>query len=318
MKNLKYGIMSASSISPRFISAVREAEAGEIVAISSRTLEKARQKADEWGIERAYGSHTELLADDDINIVYISSVNSEHYSMAKQALEYGKNVICEKPCTTFSEHTKELFELARKNKLFFMEAQKMLFLPVILETEKLIKSGKIGDIQMIEFSHSFSAGYNNWLFDDSLGGGTLLSSGVYAIQLILWLFGGIKTVYGTYSKNKGFAEHQYILSGETDSSVLFSIKNSTSAVLDNSAKIYGSQGRIELLEYWKARKAVVFCGDKEPEIIEVPCKYELVYEAKHIYECMKKGLLTSPVVTEDISVKAIEVIERIKNSWDKQ
>lgn len=318
MRKLKYGIMSASSISPRFIAAVREANAGEIVAISSRTLEKARQKADEWGIERAYGSHSELLEDNDINIVYISSVNSEHYSMAKQALECGKNVICEKPCTTSSKHTKELFELARKKGLFFMEAQKMLFLPVILETAKLLFSGEIGEIQMIEFSHSFSAGYNNWLFDNSLGGGTLLSSGIYAIQLIVWLFGDIKSIYGTCSKNKGSAEHQYILSGETESGVLFSIKNSTSAVLDNYAKIYGTQGRIELPEYWKARKAVVYSGDKEPEIIEVPCKYELIYEAKHIYECMDKGLLTSPVVTEEITVKAIEIIEKIKSDWDKQ
>ncbi len=315
---LKYGIMSASSIAPRFISAVREIGVGEIVAISSRTLEKAQQKADEWGIKRAYGSHTELLADGEINVVYISSVNSEHYSMAKKALESGKNVICEKPCTTSAEQTKELFEIARKNKLFLMEAQKMLFLPVVLETAKLIKSGKIGSVQMVEFSHSFSAGYNNWLFDNSLGGGTLLSSGIYAIQLILWLFGDIKNICGTCSKNEGFAEHQYILSGETESGILFSIKNSTSAVLDNCAKIYGSAGKIELPEYWKARKAVILCDGKETETIEVPCKYELIYEAKHIYECMEKGLLTSPVVTEDISVKAIEIIEKIKNHWDKQ
>ncbi len=318
MKKLKYGIMSTSSISPRFISAVREAGAGDVIAISSRTLEKAKQKADEWEIERAYGSHTELLEDNEINIVYISSVNSEHYSMAKLALEKGKHVICEKPCTTSSEHTKELFETARKKGLFFMEAQKMLFLPVILETAKLIESGKIGEIQMVEFNHSFSAGYNNWLFDNSLGGGTLLSSGVYAIQLILWLFGDIKSIYGACSKNKGFAEHQYILSGETHGGILFSIKNSTCAVLDNSAKIYGSRGKIEISEYWKARKAVIYSGDTEPETIDVPCKYELIYEAKHIYECMEKGLLTSPVVTEDITVKAIEIIENIKNDWDRQ
>ena len=315
---LRYGIMSASSIASRFIAAVKEANVGEIVAVSTRTLEKASQKADEWGIERAYGSHTELLADSDVNIVYISSVNSEHYIMAKQALESGKSVICEKPCTTSAEHTKELFKLAREKNLFFMEAQKMLFLPVILEAAKLIKSGEIGDIQMLEFSHSFSAGYNNWLFDDALGGGTLLSSGVYAIQFILWFFGGIKTVYGTYSKDKGFAEHQFILSGETDGGILFSIKNSTSSVLDNTAKIYGSQGKMEIPEYWKARKAVVFYGDKEPKTIEFPCEYELIYEAKHIYECKEKGFLTSPVVSEEMSVKAIEVIEKIKKLWEKQ
>ena len=131
--NLRYGILSTSSIAPRFIAAVRESGAGEIAAISSRTLSKAKEKAELWKIPTAYGSHEELLSDKNINIVYISSVNSAHYPLAKQALEAGKHVICEKPCTTSAAHTKELFSLARERGLFFMEAQKMLFLPAILE-----------------------------------------------------------------------------------------------------------------------------------------------------------------------------------------
>ena len=100
MHPLRYGILSTSSIAPRFIAGVRHAGAGEILALSSRTLEKAREKAALWDIPRAYGSHDALLADPDVNIVYISAVNSQHYPWAKAALEAGKHVICEKPCTT--------------------------------------------------------------------------------------------------------------------------------------------------------------------------------------------------------------------------
>ena len=120
MHQLKYGILSTSSIAPRFIAAVREAKAGEIVALSSRSLEKAREKAGQWQIPRAYGSHQALLEDEDVNIVYISAVNSQHYPWAKAALEHGKHVVCEKPCTTQSAHTMELFSLARQKGLFFM------------------------------------------------------------------------------------------------------------------------------------------------------------------------------------------------------
>ena len=133
---LRYGILSTSSIAPRFIAAVRTAGAGEIAAVSSRTMEKARQMALLWDIPMCYGSHQALLEDKSINIVYISAVNSQHYPLAKMALEMGKHVICEKPCTTTSAHTRELFALAREKNLFLMEAEKMLFLPAIVEVRK--------------------------------------------------------------------------------------------------------------------------------------------------------------------------------------
>ena len=316
MEGLKYGICSTSSIAPRFIAAVREGNAGEITAVSSRTLEKASEKAAEWQIPCAYGSHTELFEDENVNIVYISSVNSKHYEMAKEALNHGKNVVCEKPCTISSEQTKELFKLAGEKGLFLMEAQKMLFLPVINEVAERIKAGEIGEVKFVDFSHSFSAGYNNWLFDPLLGGGTLLSAGIYAIQFLIWLFGGIKNVKGVCVNDDGLAEKGYIISGETEKGVLFCAKNSTDTVLENKAVIYGTAGKIEIPEYWKARRAFVCVDGREEEVIEYPCKYELVYEAKHIAECVEKGMLTSPVVTEEISVMGIEAIERIKADWE--
>ena len=100
MDAIRYGILSTSSIAPRFIAAVREAGAGEIVALSSRSLEKGREKARDWEIPKAYGSHLELLEDPEVNVVYISTVNAQHEPWARKALEHGKHVICEKPCTT--------------------------------------------------------------------------------------------------------------------------------------------------------------------------------------------------------------------------
>ncbi len=312
---LRYGILSTSSIAPRFIAAVRAAGAGQILALSSRSLEKAQEKATQWDIPKAYGSHTELLEDKDVNIVYISTVNAQHYPWAKAALEHGKHVICEKPCTTSSAHTRELFALAREKGLFFMEAEKMLFLPAVLEAHRRIEAGELGDIYMAEISHSFSASYNTWLFDSEVGGGTLLSSGIYAVQLLQWLFGKINHIRGIRSTTPEGAEWQYVLSGATQSGVLFSAKNSTRAILDNTARIYGTKGWIELPEYWKARKAVFHSSGKEPEAVEYPCEHELVYEVQHIAQCLDAGLLTSPVVTEALSVGGIEVLEKVKTSW---
>lgn len=311
---LKFGILSTSSIAPRFIAAVREAKAGQIVALSSRTLEKAKEKAALWEIPTAYGSHEELLQDETVNVVYISTVNSQHYPWAKAALEHGKHVVCEKPCTTTAQQTKELYALAKEKGLFFMEAEKMLFLPAILAVKERLEAGLLGDVYMAELSHSFPASYNGWMFDEKAGGGPLLSSGIYAVQLMHWLFGKIRKISGEASKLETGVEWQYILSGETEQGVLFSAKNSTRAVLDNTCCIFGTKGYVEIPNYWKARKAV-FHVNGEVETLEFPCEHELIYEVEHIAECMQKGLLTSPVVTQEISVCGIEAIEKVKANW---
>lgn len=312
---LRYGILSTSSIAPRFIAAVREAAAGNVVAVSSRSLEKAQKKALEWNIPAAYGSHEELFADDNVNVVYISTVNSEHYRWAKAALLKGKHVICEKPCTTTAAQTAELYDLAQQMGVFFMEAQKMLFLPAVLQVRDRIQRGELGTIHMAQLTHSFSGLYNDWLFDPKLGGGTLLSSGIYAVQLILWLLGDITQISGVQQTAPQGGECQYILTGQTESGVQFTCKNSTLATLDNTARIYGEKGWVELPEYWKARKAVFHITGKEPETVAFPCDNEMVYEAEHIAHCLHGGLLASPVVTKDLSVKGISVLEQVKANW---
>lgn len=312
---LCYGILSTSSIAPRFIAAVREVGAGEIVALSSRSLQKAQEKAKQWQIPTAYSDHNDLLADKTVNIVYISTVNSEHYRWAKAALKAGKHVICEKPCTTTPEQTAELYALAREKKLFFMEAEKMLFLPTLLEVRHRLENGDLGTIHMAQLSHSFPGTYNGWMFDESLGGGPLLSSGIYAVQLILWLFGDIAAIHGIKNATPEGVEWQYILTGQTENGVQFTCKNSTRAILDNKAVIFGEKGYVEIPEYWKARKATFHIAGKDPETVEFPCVHELSYEAKHIADCLNRGLLTSPVVTEDISVKGIAALKKVKEKW---
>ena len=309
---LRYGILSTSSIAPRFIAAVRACGKGEIVAVSSRSLEKAREKAALWEIPTAYGSHELLLQDENVNIVYISNVNAQHYPWAKKALLAGKHVICEKPCTTSSVQTAELYELAREKGLFFMEAQKMLFLPAVLEAKKRLQD--LGKVTMAELSHSFPGSYNGWMFDKEAGGGPLLSSGIYAVQLIDWLFGAITQIHGTASMENG-VEWQYILTGQTENGVLFSAKNSTRAVLDNTCRIFGEKGYIELPNYWKAQKVIFHINGKE-ETLEFPIQYELIYEAEHIADCLEKGLLNSPVITKELSLAGMEAIEKVKKNWE--
>ena len=314
---MNIGILSTSSIAPRFIAAVREEGSFELVALSSRTQEKAEEKAKAWNIPKAYGSHEALLADVDVDIVYISAVNSAHYKWAKAALLCGKHVICEKPCTTTETQTRELFALAREKGLFLMEAQKMLFLPAVLAVKEAINSGKLGKIRMAEFNHSFYGSYNNWMYDEAAGGGPLLSSAIYVVELLQFLFDcEIAEVTGICTKHPGTnVEEQYSICGRMENGVLFSLKNSTVALMKNGACLYGEKGYAELPDYWKARK-VIFCDHETTEVREFPCQHELLYEVAHIADCFRKGLGQSPVVTGEFSARAIRVLEQIKASWN--
>ena len=311
---LRYGILSTSSIAPRFIDAVRTAGAGEAVALSSRSLQKAEELAKLWNIPKAYGSHDDLLDDPEVDIVYISTVNSQHYPWAKAALLKGKHVVCEKPCTTSSEQTQELFALAREKGLFLMEAEKMFFLPAVLALRSRIADGLLGDVYMAQMSHSFPATYNDWMFDPEAGGGPLLSSGIYAVHLMIYLFGGIKSIRGTKSALENGVEWQYILSGETDTGVLFTAQNSTRVTLDNTCRIYGTKGWAELPQYWKAQK-VIFHIDGKEQVFDFSFRNEMVYEAEHIAICLENDHRSSHIVTEGISVKGIEALEKVKENW---
>ena len=314
---MNIGILSTSSIAPRFIAAVREEGSFRIVALSSRSLEKAEEKALAWGVPKAYGSHEELLEDKNVEIVYISTVNAAHYKWAKAALLAGKHVICEKPCTTTEVQTRELFDLAKEKGLFLMEAQKMLFLPAVLAVKEAIDSERLGKIRMAEFNHSFYGSYNNWMYEEAAGGGPLLSSAIYVVELLQFLFGcHVAELDGLCTKHPGTnVEEQYALSGRMENGVLFSLKNSTVALMKNGACFYGEKGYAELPDYWKARK-VIFCDHKSQHVQEYPCDHELVYEVGHIAACFENGLLESPVVTGEFSARAIRTLEDIKSKWN--
>ena len=315
MQPIRYGLLSTSSIAPRFVAAVRAAGGGEVVALSSRSLEKAQAKAAEWNIPTAYGSHDQLLGDPNVDVIYLSTVNGQHYQWAKAALLAGKHVLCEKPCTTSSRQTRELFALARQRGLFLMEAQKMLFLPAVLALKERVERGDVGKIHLAEFRHSFSPDYNGWMFRRADGGGTLLSSGIYVMELLLWLFGPLETCSGVWTPSLEGGECQYMLAGRMENGVLFTAANSTKAMFQDGARFYGERGFIDLPLYWKARTLTIHANGREPETLEFPCDHELVYEVRHVQACLSENRLTSPVVTEELSVAAMEAIEEIYRNW---
>ena len=316
MKKFNYGILSTASIVPRFIGALRESGTGEVKAIASRNLEKAKENAKEWNIPKSYGSYEALLEDKDVNVVYVAMINSEHYKYALKSLEAGKNVICEKPFTLRKEEAEHLFKVAKEKKLFLAEAQKSVFLPVMQDLKKLIMEGKLGAVQFADFTSSCSAVYNEWLHRVDAGGGAMAGSASYSIHLAKYLFDKKITSYsGLCTRGDSEVDEQCVINLSLDNRILFVSKISTNVKAIDRALIFGELGYVEIPEYWKARKAFVHLNSGEEIVLEYPCQYELIYEIEHFHNCMQNGLLQSPVMNEEMTVSTLEILDGIRKSW---
>ncbi len=314
-----YGILSTASIVPRFVNAVRASGDGQILAIASRSADKAKAKAEHLGIERAYGSYQALMDDADVNIVYVATINSEHYANCLMALEHGKHVICEKPFVLKKQEAEHLFEMASERGLFIMEAQKVVFLPVMEAIKGILHSGRLGQVRLVDMTSSCEATYNNWLGLPEAGGGCLYGNASYTVQMLTCLFDEMPEYRaGAAIFSSSGTDAQCVINFTTSSGVLIVSKISQQVNAINKAFIYAEKGYIEIADYWKARKATVHYASGETEELHFPCDYELVYEVQHIHDCLDRHMLTSPLMTPDMTIETISMLESIHKEWSGQ
>ncbi|MDT2738952.1 MULTISPECIES: Gfo/Idh/MocA family protein [Enterococcus] len=313
---ISYGIVSTASIVPRFVAGIRASKEGDVAAIASRELAKAQKVATKLQIKKAYGSYEELFSDEEIDIIYIATYNKGHYETAKQALEAGKPVLLEKPFTLSAAEASELFELAAKKGLFLMEAQKAVFLPITLAVKKAIEAGKIGEVKLMRSLTSYpNIDHVKWFPSLESGGGTLHGSGSYPLHYMHYITGeNYQAVNGNAIMPKGRSDKQSDLSLKFGTAILANIFITTEFGTDNGMTIYGSQGRIEIPNFWKTQVATIFTKEGR-EDLQIPFTSEFAYEVDHVNECLKKGLLTSPIMTPELTIETVTLVENQYRKW---
>ena len=315
---IKYGILSTASIVPRFVKGVRESGNGEVTAIASRGDAKAKQKAKELNIEKYYGSYEELYEDKDIDVIYIATINFLHYQNIKDALNAGKHVVCEKPMVLKKEEAIELFDLAKEKGLFLVEAQKEIFLPITNMVKDIIKNKEIGDVGLLDFATSFPGDYNAWTLDLSKGGGVFFTNAVYCIEYLEYIFGKPISLYsGMRLKSEEFGgDKECILNFKIGNEALATSKISGYVKLLNKLFIYGSEGYIEMDNFYRADKMTIhYYDDREEKEVSYPMTCEMTYEVKHFNECIEKGMTESDIMTKDMTLHSVEILEEIQKSW---
>lgn len=194
---IRVGIIGTSMISGRLIEAFEQVEGIEPYAIYSRTLEKAQA----FNLPKAYDNLEAMINDPEIHVIYVASPNSIHFQQAKQALMAKKHVLCEKPLVGFYKQGVELFELAEKNDVYFMEAATTPHLPNVTAIRNLLPELGVVRAVFANFTQ-YSSRYNQLLagevtniFDPKFYGGALGDLNIYNIHFIVGVFGAPKATH---------------------------------------------------------------------------------------------------------------------------
>ncbi len=189
MKKVVWGVLSTAKIGwEKVIPAMQKGDCCDIRAIASRSLGKGRAMADKLGIEKAYGSYEELIADPEIEAIYNPLPNDQHVPLTLLAARAGKHVLCEKPIALTATQAAQLREVS--DKVHIMEAFMVRFHPQWLQVRERVRNGELGDLRVIQaYFAYFNRDVNNIRNNVDIGGGALYDIGCYPIVTGRFLFG---------------------------------------------------------------------------------------------------------------------------------
>ncbi|MEO8289727.1 MAG: Gfo/Idh/MocA family oxidoreductase [Gaiellaceae bacterium] len=194
---VRWGFLSTANINDKLLTGAAESDRVDVIAVASRDVARAEAYARERGIGRAHGSYEDLLADPDVEAVYISLPNSLHVEWSIRALEAGKHVLCEKPLSRRPEEVERAFDAAERSHRLLMEAFMYRHNPQTARLGELVRSGAIGRLRLVRAAFSFPLDEaENVRLDASLDGGGLMDVGCYCVSGARFLGGEPEEVYG--------------------------------------------------------------------------------------------------------------------------
>jgi len=255
---VKWGFLSTANINDKLLPGAEASPDVELVAVASRDLGRAKAYARERGIEHAYGSYEDLLADPKIEAVYISLPNSMHVEWSIQALEAGKHVLCEKPLSRHPEDVERAFDAAEKAGRILMEAFMYRHNPQTKRLKELVEGGAIGRLRLVRAAFSFPLDdAANVRLNDELEGGGLMDVGCYCISGSRLLAGEPESVYGEQVAAPSGVDELFTGTLRFAADVLAEIDCGLVLPERDELEAIGEEGSIFLDDPWHCRKPVI-------------------------------------------------------------
>ena len=256
---------------------------GKLYSVANRTYAKGVDFAQKYGIEKVYDKIDDVFRDDNVDIIYISTPHNTHIDFLRKALKNGKHVLCEKSITLNSEELEEAIFLAEQHHVVLAEAMTIYHMPIYRQLNKVISSGRLGDLKVIQMNFGSYKEYDmtNRFFNRQLAGGALLDIGVYALSFVRWFM--------TSRPNQILSQVKFAPTGVDEQvGILLTNAEGEMATLTLSLHIAYDKGYIEIYEYPRGQKAVVtYTEDGHREIIEMGKTSEaLMYEVLDMEEAV--------------------------------
>jgi len=264
---LRWGILSTGRIAGIFAQGLKESKTGTLVAVGSRSAEAAVRFGNEFGVPvgHRHASYEALLADPEVEAVYIAPPHTFHAEWAIKTAEAGKHVLCEKPMAINHAEAMAVVEAARRNDVLLMEAFMYRCHPQTAHLVRLIRDGAIGEVRSIQAAFSFQSGFDPKarLWNPELGGGGILDVGCYPVSLARLIAGAASgrdfldpvKVTGTARLSESGVDEVAVGCLEFPGGIVAEVATGVGVQMDNVARIYGTKGWLLLPSPWGMKGA---------------------------------------------------------------
>lgn len=316
MTDIRWGILATGGIAHMFTSDLRTAGL-EVVAVGSRSQASADAFAHEFEIPRAYGSYQALVADPDVDIVYVASPHAFHAEHAALALNAGKHVLVEKALTLTQPQAAALRDLAAAKNLLLMEAMWTRYLPSMIRLRALVRSGVLGEVRSVIADHTQALPTDpaHRLNALELGGGALLDLGVYPVSFAHDILGAPETITATGRLGDTGADTEVVVTMTHAGGAISTSISSSRTAGPNEAHILGTEARIDLDPVWYTATTFRLVG-RDGHVIET---YDtqvagrgMQYEALAAEQYLREGRTSSELEPIDESVAIMGTLDEIR------
>lgn len=315
MTAVRWGIIGPGRIAARLARDFPHVPGAELVAVASRSPERAAAFAAEHAIPTAHTGYPDILADDDVDVLYIATPHPQHRAIALAALAAGKAVLVEKSFTVTPAATAEIITAARKAGVFAMEAMWTRFLPAIVRLRELIADGAIGTVAAVQADLGVqpAADPSDRFFNAAIGGGALFDVGVYPIsfaQMVLGVPDAVRA-HGALGPTGVDVEEAVLLGfGDGRSATLLA---SLRCATPGRARVFGTGGWIEVPpRFHHPDRIVLHRAGRDPEELVLPAVGGgFTHELVEVTECVAAGRTESTVMPLDDTMAVQEIMAAV-------
>ena len=319
-EKIRWGFMGLGSIARRFGSCFPYAPDAEIYAVASRSQAKADAFGAEFGASKCYGSYEALVADPDVDVVYIGTPHNFHLPHTLLSLDAGKPVLCEKPFAVNAAEASVMIERARATKLFLMDAFWTRFFPVMVKLRELLADKAIGDVMLMQADFGYRTGQidpDSRIYSPDLAGGALLDVGSYCVQLASMVYGRQPseiisqcTLGATGVDELSVSVFKY--SDYEMATLATSIRLNT----PHEARIVGTDGHITIPSWWHPKELILSRPGADSETFRFEHEGEgFQFEVMAVGDCLRAGATESDVMPLDETLAIMETLDRIRDIW---